>query len=65
MFKSLMIIFKRFGFIFKFLLEIKLFKIFSTFKSPSEIKRRSLGLPLNKDILDNDLSKSGMFSKRV
>ena len=30
---------------------------------PLEIKSKSLGLPLSKDILDNDLSKSGMFSK--
>ena len=65
MLKFVMINFKRFGFISIFLSEIKFFKIISTFRSPSEIKERSLGVPLNKDILDNDLSKSGMLSNRV
>ena len=64
MLKFVMINFKRFGFIFKLLLEIKFFKIISTFRSPSEIKERSLGVPLNKKILDHDLSKSGILSNR-
>ena len=50
---------------FELLLEIKFFKIISTFRSPSEIKERSLGVPLNKEILDNDLSKSGILSSRL
>ena len=33
------------------------------FKNPFEINTKSLGLPLDEDILAKDLSKSGMFFK--
>ena len=33
------------------------------FKKPLEINTKSFGLPLDEDILDKDLSKSGIFFK--
>ena len=57
--------FKRDGFISEHLLDVKVFKILSTLRSPSESDKRSLGVPLNKEILDKDLSKSGMFLRKV
>ena len=33
------------------------------FKKPLEINAKSFGLPLDEDILDKDLSKSGIFFK--
>ena len=57
--------FKRDGFVSEHSPDVKVFKIFSTFRRPSESDKRSFGVPLNKDILDKDLSKSGMFLRKV
>ena len=49
-----------FGIILIFCNSDKFFEISFIMRRPLEINDRSLGLPLDKDIRDNDLSKSGM-----